>query len=122
MDLSSLYPRGTPMSEVHPNFRGMPLAEWLSKQIHVQAVELKDMPTPVTIVTRASKKPLSDRRIVTPRDEYGMKRLRGDAVHAPGVHVPQLHAPSPQHSQETTPDQGHAARERGTGPASERPI
>ena len=37
MELSQLFSRGSHLSDVPPEFRGMPLAEWQSKQITLMA-------------------------------------------------------------------------------------
>ena len=37
MELSQLFSRGSRLSDVPPEFRGMPLAEWQSKQITFMA-------------------------------------------------------------------------------------
>ena len=37
MELSQLFSRGSHLSDVPPDFRGMPLAEWQSKQITLMA-------------------------------------------------------------------------------------
>lgn len=79
MDLSELYTTGTPLAEVAPHFRGMPLKEWLEKnacdQIRIQAAEWRER--------RDREKPdfrppIADSRILTGKDLYGMKGLFGD--------------------------------------------
>ena len=66
--LSELYPRGTPMSEVDPDFRGMLMATY-------RALVLKE-DIELDAKARAGKEaPLSNKRIWTPRDDYGMKGL-----------------------------------------------
>jgi hypothetical protein len=68
MELSDLYPAGTPLSEVAPGFRGMPLREWQWKQLREQnSAQPKSNPEDA---------PLSKKAVWTPRDDYGMKGIR----------------------------------------------
>jgi hypothetical protein len=69
MRLSDLYPSGTKMSEVHPDFRGMSLERWKLLKISEQANAYQKT------ITAEQKKaaPISAQRIWTPRDSYGMK-------------------------------------------------
>ncbi len=78
MDLSALYTHGTKLAEVSPEFRGMPLNEWLHKwelqQVTVQAAEYdrrfrNSMPAGYV-------PPLSRKAVSTQRDDYGMKGVR----------------------------------------------
>lgn len=87
MDLTALYTHGTKLAEVSPEFRGMPLNEWLHKwelqQVTVQAAEhdrrFRDsMPA-------GYEHPLSRKAVSTPRDDYGMKGVRGHS-RVPGRH------------------------------------
>jgi hypothetical protein len=99
MELSELFTRGTPAAEVPADFRGMPGAEWQAKQLAAQsntkrALDFyrrtlpdgepgrRDFNTQQgydDFVARYPGKtaPLCDRKITTPRDEYGTKGLRG---------------------------------------------
>lgn len=69
--LDQLYPAGTPLSEVRPDFRGMPLKLWNSLKITEQANELQ------AGLTQADRDaaPLNGQRIWTKRDDYGRKSL-----------------------------------------------
>jgi hypothetical protein len=72
VELSQLYPRGTKLAEVDPLFRGMPGAEWQRKMWAAQCDRW------LAKQKAANVKPkVADSKIVTPRDEYGMKGLRG---------------------------------------------
>lgn len=82
MDLSRLYTTGTKLADVKPDFRGMPLAEWLQKvtcrMIQTVAAEraLTGEEFAIEIHSRQSKKKVAEQRVYTPRDGYGMKGVR----------------------------------------------
>lgn len=80
MDLSQLYTTGTKLADVKPDFRGMPLAEWLQKStcrmIQAVAAERIGLEFPIEIHSRQSKKKVAEQRVYTPRDGYGMKGVR----------------------------------------------
>lgn len=72
--LSDLYPAGTPMSEVHPDFRGMSLERWQMLKIQEQCTEryeqwLKQFFNGV--ITEEAR--TMGKRIATPRDSYGWR-------------------------------------------------
>ena len=64
--LEQLYPRNTPLSEVHPDFRGMPLTLWRKLKITEQAEAY-------LAKLNSAEAPLAKQRIATARDNYGMK-------------------------------------------------
>jgi hypothetical protein len=74
MTLSELKPRGYRLSDVPPDFQGMPLAEWEAKiersrvEAHFETKEWKKL--------RAEQK-WDKRAVVTPtsRDEYGIRSM-----------------------------------------------
>ena len=66
--LEQLYPSNTPLSEVHPDFPGMPLALWRKLKITEQAEEY-------LVKLNPAEAPLAKQRIATPRDNYGMKGM-----------------------------------------------
>jgi hypothetical protein len=78
MELSELFTRGTPAAEVPADFRGMPGREWLVKRLGAIS---RDQAREIAAFWKRfevnGQPPLADRKIVTPRDEYGMKSLRG---------------------------------------------
>ena len=67
MELSELFSPGSHLSDVPPDFRGMPYREWRLKEISRQADEWRK--------TRlnAPMQKWQNRAIWTPRDSYGMK-------------------------------------------------
>ena len=66
--LEQLYPSGTKLSEVHPNFRGMSLKNWRKLKISEQAKKYLAKLNP-------AEAPLSKQSIATARDNYGMKGM-----------------------------------------------
>ena len=66
--LEQLYSPGTPMSEVHPDFRGMSLQLWRKLKISEQAKKYLAKLNP-------GEAPLSKQSIATARDNYGMKGM-----------------------------------------------
>ena len=66
MTLSDLYPSGTPLTEVNPDFRGMPFRQWRNLKLSEQAEEHRKTLNP-------EDAPLSKQRLWNPRDDYGMK-------------------------------------------------
>ena len=69
-----MFSRGSKLSDVPPDFRGMPGREWLAKR---QVADPKAVAAFWKRFQVDGKPPLVDAKIVTPRDEYGMKSLRG---------------------------------------------
>jgi hypothetical protein len=66
--LESLYPPTTPLREVHPDFRGMPLKLWISLKFKEQCdAHLKTL--------NPAQAPLSKKREYRPQDGYGMKSM-----------------------------------------------
>jgi hypothetical protein len=66
--LNDLYPTGTTLSDVAPDFRGMSLVLWQKLHLSEQAEEWRQ--------SRANiESPLERKSIWTPRDDYGMKGL-----------------------------------------------
>jgi hypothetical protein len=66
--LTDLYPAGTPMSEVHPDFRGMPLGQWKLLKIAEQCAAWHNR------MSQAEREALPlphNPKIHTPRDGYG---------------------------------------------------
>jgi hypothetical protein len=70
MTLSDLYPAGTKLAEVNPNFRGMPLKTWQALKIVEQAEAHRK-----ALNLNPEDAPLSKQRVYTPRDGYGMKSI-----------------------------------------------
>jgi hypothetical protein len=68
VELTDLYPPETPMSEVHPNFHGMSLRRWKLLDLSRQAEAFRKA-HPI----KPEDAPLSQQRIWTPRDSYGLK-------------------------------------------------
>jgi hypothetical protein len=72
VELSQLYSKGTRMSEVDPEFKGMRGREWCAKKMIAQCEAY------YARQKAAGERPkVANSKIVTPRDEYGMKGLRG---------------------------------------------
>ena len=72
MELAQLYSRGTKMAEVDPDFRGMPLNEWQWAKLSLQAETHRRR-----LAEQGFQAPIESKPITRPRDEYGMKGLRG---------------------------------------------
>ena len=68
-ELSQLYPAGTPMSEVAPDFRGMSLAGWRHQKLLQQFKSYQDS------IPADAPKPLAEKAVSTPRDNYGLKGI-----------------------------------------------
>ena len=66
MELKDLFTRGSKLSDVPPDFRGMPYREWRRLEMARQAERYRAKLDP-------AEAPLSKQRIWTPRDGYGMK-------------------------------------------------
>lgn len=64
MELTDLYPKGTPLAEVHPDFRGMKLKDWQWAKHRERGARQID-----------PDKSLNAKRIWTPRDSYGLKGI-----------------------------------------------
>lgn len=97
MELSQLFSKGSKLSDVPPDFNGMPGREWQAKQLAAQCdsrryVEAKRATLPDGEVTRrdfntkegyeeflrkfpGKTTPLLQKRVMNPRDLYGMKGL-----------------------------------------------
>jgi hypothetical protein len=71
MELSDLYPAGTPLCEVAPEFRGMSLRRWQWKKLIEQRIELARRQPKIN----PEDAPLSQKAVWTPRDDYGMKGI-----------------------------------------------
>jgi hypothetical protein len=69
MELQRLFSRGSRLSDVPDDFRGMPFWKW---RMEMAAVEGERHRAKVTDLP-----PVADAKIVTAKDEYGMKGLRG---------------------------------------------
>jgi hypothetical protein len=68
--LAELYPEGTSLSEVHPDFRGMPLKRWRKLKDREQCE--------AWLATLDQKKvgaPINRKAVATKRDSYGMKGM-----------------------------------------------
>lgn len=76
MTLELLFSRGSKLSDVPPDYRGMPLKEWQSAMI-TQMANSKEAMRHWKQFEVNGEPPLAPRRITTARDEYGMKGLRG---------------------------------------------
>lgn len=66
MELRELFSPGSKLADVPIHFRGMTLLEWRGKNIEKQCNEYLKTLDP-------DKAPISQKRIWTPRDGYGMK-------------------------------------------------
>jgi hypothetical protein len=66
--LAELYPEGTSLSEVNPDFRGMPLKRWR---------KLKDREQCEAWLAALDKSnaPINRKSVATPRDSYGIKGI-----------------------------------------------
>lgn len=67
MELSALYSRGTNLSDVKPDFRGMPWREWQARNVTRMSV--------AWLAQHAGENPLKDSGIKTARDNYGWRSL-----------------------------------------------
>jgi hypothetical protein len=66
MNLADLFSSGSHLSDVPPEFRGMPLRQWQELKTAEQCSRYIAMLNP-------ENAPLSKQRVWTPRDGYGMK-------------------------------------------------
>jgi len=73
MRLTDLYPRGTPLAEVAPDFRGMSVQEWRLRRAEEIHAEYMRSRTKEEIGAAKRNAPINAQRIATPRDSYGMK-------------------------------------------------
>lgn len=62
-ELEKLYPAGTPLKKVHPDFRGMPFHRWRMLKITEQFDAIK----------WTAVRPLEAKAVATGRDSYGKK-------------------------------------------------
>jgi hypothetical protein len=79
MELDWLFPDGTKLSEVPPEFRGMPQDEWRLKTTVAEIVRVRDLPETTAFWSRffvRGEPRLAGQAISTPRDNYGMKGVR----------------------------------------------
>lgn len=69
MKLEDLKPAGTRLADVEPEFRGMPLAQWL----RASSVGVTRQCEAHLATQDPSSAPLGKQRVATPRDSYGIK-------------------------------------------------
>lgn len=67
MELAELYSRGTRLADVKPDFRGMKWREWQLRNVTRWAVSW--------LADHAGENPLKDKKISTPRDNYGWRSI-----------------------------------------------
>lgn len=72
MELSQLFTRGSKLSDVPPDFKGMPLAEWQSKQITAMANSKEAEAFWNKFLVNGEPK-LAGKRLWNKRDDYGMR-------------------------------------------------
>lgn len=80
MDLSQLFSRGSKLSDVPPDYVGMPYAEWDAKSRTVAELykaNAKAIADHWRKFEISGEPPLADRKITTPRDDYGNQRPAG---------------------------------------------
>jgi hypothetical protein len=65
------YPKGTKLADVHPDFRGMPLKDYLAECLAFE----RDRSRRYFEKLFPEGPPLNRKRIHTPRDDYGMKSI-----------------------------------------------
>jgi len=72
MTLYDLKPRGYHLSDVEPDFRGMPYKEWRTKMLVSQGEAYRE-----TKQAKAefAKQKWKDKAVATHRDSYGMKSI-----------------------------------------------